>query len=114
MNITRINSHDKEDYLAIVKEEIREYLTKAGISDALAFALLGTISENIDSWPDIITALTALGAGFYGAGCGLVVCMLLSEKGRIEDNYTVLYDRSDLIDYLEQKTLKLKKLNKYK
>ena len=103
--MTSIFDSEKEDYIKIVKADIAEYLIKAGISDALAMALLGTISEDINTLPDLITTIIAMASAFYGFGTGLVVCILLGELMRIRNNYTYLYDKQDLEDYREQKKL---------
>ena len=103
--MTSIFDSEKEDYIKIVKADIAEYLIKAGISDALAMALLGTISEDINTLPDLITTIIAMASAFYGSGTGLAVCMLLGELMRIRNNYTYLYDKQDLEDYREQKKL---------
>jgi hypothetical protein len=115
MNETRIHDYqEKKDYLAIVTSDLKECLISAGLYDTLALALLGTMAEEMHSWPDVITALMALGSGLYGFSAGMMAVFLIDEINNIQNNYTTLYDYSDLIDYRKEKTLQLKKLRLYK
>lgn len=107
--MTNLYGSEKDDCLEIVKDDIKEYLIKAGISDALAITLLGTVPDGINNVSDLITIIIATASAFYGFGTGLTVCILLGELMRIRNNYSYLYDKDDLHNYRKQKKLLLKK-----